>query len=184
MGEYRQDQLFEQMRRGDRSALQAIFEKHYDMVFSVILRLAKDKDLAEDLAQDVFVRFWEKRSRIQINSSLGAYLRRMAINEALGYLRKNGKYFQESIDDHTPTSALRSSEDDYLHQELQQKVQQAILMLPPKCRLVFQLSRQEELTYQEIADKMDISVKTVENQMSKALKILRRELQHYLRILL
>lgn len=164
---------------GDQTALQEIFQLHYPKVCQAIFRLVKDATLAEDLAQDVFFRFWQKRDQIQITSSLDAYLRRMAVNEGLGYLRSK-KYFAEEIDAHSHLSAGTTSEDQYLHGELADNIQQAIDRLPPKCREVFQLSRFEEMSYQEIATAMGISIKTVENQMGKALRILRQALQHYL----
>lgn len=136
----------------------------------------------EDLAQEVFVRFWEKRHSLQITSSLPGYLRRMAINEALGYLRRN-KLFTEELDPKTNTELSPDVEGQLLHSELEQQIRDAIDQLPPRCRTVFQLSRFEELTYQEIADQLDISIKTVENQMGKALKVLREQLHQYLKVI-
>lgn len=145
-------------------------------------RIVRDQATVEDLAQNVFIRFWEKRHSINITSSLGAYLNRMGINEALGYLRKNKRYEIEELTPQTriANDTVDSSEQTYLYNELQNQVKQAIDKLPPRCRLVFQLSRYEELTYKEIAAKLDISVKTVENQMGKALKVLRAELKNYI----
>ncbi len=179
------DDVLVRLRTGDRSALQIVFQQHYPIVCAVIHRFIQDRNTVEDLAQEVFVRFWEKREQIQINSSLTAYLRRMAINEALGYLRRSKHLHDEEV---TPqladTNYDGSAEEQYLHTELEQSVRDAINMLPPKCRMVFQLSRFEEMTYQEIADQMDISIKTVENQMGKALRILREKLKGYLSLLL
>jgi RNA polymerase sigma-70 factor (ECF subfamily) len=139
--------------------------------------------LLEDLAQEVFFRFWQKRHQIEITASLDAYLRRMAVNEGLAYLRSR-KYFTEEIEPHSAHfSDTNNAEDRYLHAELEQNIRSAIDVLPPKCRMVFQLSRYEEMSYQEIANQMGISIKTVENQMGKALKVLRHELQGYLHIL-
>jgi RNA polymerase sigma-70 factor (ECF subfamily) len=146
--------------------------------------LTKDTGITEDLAQEVFFRFWQKRHQIEITASLDAYLRRMAVNEGLAYLRSR-KYFTEEIEPHSARmSDSNTAEDRFLHSELEQNIRSAIDGLPPKCRMVFQLSRYEELSYQEIADQMEISIKTVENQMGKALKILRQELKGYLQILI
>jgi len=134
----------------------------------------------EDLAQNVFIRLWEKRHKINITSSLGAYLRRMAINEALGHLRKNKNVHIEKLTPITPQKETENTETNYLHQELQEQIAAAIDTLPPKCRRVFQLSRYEGLTYREIAEKLGISVKTVENQMGKALRVLREKMKGYL----
>lgn len=179
------DDVLTRLQAGDRSALQILFHEHHAMVCGVMYRFVKDQSTVEDLAQEVFVRFWEKRETIQINSSVQAYLRRMAINEALGYLRRNKHQYDEEITPQTPNMGTDSSvEEQYLHSELEQNVRAAIDMLPPKCRTVFHLSRFEDMTYQEIADQMGISIKTVENQMSKALRVLREKLKGYLTMLL
>lgn len=179
------DDILLRLRAGDRAALQHLFHQQYPLVCGVMHRFIADRSTVEDLAQEVFVRFWEKREQIQITSSLPAYLRRMAINEALGYLRRSKHLNDEEI---TPQFASLDGtgtvEEQYLHTELEGSIRSAIDELPPKCRTVFQLSRFEELTYQEIADQMGISVKTVENQMGKALRILRERLRGYLSSLL
>ncbi len=179
------DDVLTRLQAGDRSALQVLFQQHHPMVCGTMYRFVKDQSTVEDLAQEVFVRFWEKRESIQINTSVQAYLRRMAINEALGYLRRNKHQYDEEVTPQTPVGEAENSvEQQYLHSELEQNVRAAIDTLPPKCRTVFHLSRFEDMTYQEIADQMGISIKTVENQMSKALRILREKLKGYLTMLL
>lgn len=171
--------LLTRFQKGDPASLRDIFELHYREVCSVIYRLVKDKALSEDLAQQVFVRFWEKRSQLQINSSIGAYLRRMAINEAVYHLRKQ-KEFESEESLHYQADSGDNAEQKLMQQELESKIKSAIDLLPPKCRAVFLLSRYEELSYREIAEQLDISVKTVENQMGKALRFLRDQVRPYL----
>ena len=178
------DDILTRLRASDKSALKELFQQHYKPVCKTIFRFIRDQSTVEDLAQEVFIRFWEKREKINITSSLSAYLRRMAINEALGYLRRNKRFEEEELTPDISSGSDSSAEEAYLHTELQESVTAAINTLPPKCRAVFQLSRYEELTYKEIAEKMGISVKTVENQMGKALKILRQRLRSYLNLLL
>ncbi len=183
MLEQQQKELLQQLRANNKTALKGIFDEYYNTVFHAVYRIVGDKDTAEDLSQDVFMRLWEKRHQITINGPIGAYIRRMAINEGLGYLRKHKKYSLEEIQDHH--SPLTSSgEDDYIDGELEQQIQCAIATLPPRCKTVFVLSRFEELSYKEIGQKLDISPKTVENQISKALKILRAALKGYLALCL
>lgn len=174
--------ILKRLRADDRSALRQMFDDHYEMVCRSIYRFVPDTSTAEDLAQDVFLRFWEKRHSIHISTSLPAYLRRMGINEGLGYIRRNKRWEPEAFEPGTVPGLDDSAEDHYLQTELQENVTAAINGLPPKCRLVFQLSRYEELTYKEIADQLEISVKTVENQMGKALRVLREKLQGYLQL--
>lgn len=179
MLEQDQDQLWKRLCADDEAALQAIFYHHYPTVYHSILRIVSDESMAEDLAQEVFLRLWEKRHKLQISGALGGYLRRMAINEALGYLRKHKKYTTTEVQEqHSPSTG--SGESIYLSGELADQLQAAIDTLPPRCKAVFVLSRFEELSYKEISAKLDISPKTVENQISKALKLLRTALKGYL----
>jgi RNA polymerase sigma-70 factor (ECF subfamily) len=176
--------ILNRLQLDDRSALKELFEAFYPMVCQAIRRLVQDAATCEDLAQEVFLRFWQKRHKINIDSNLPAYLRRMAINEALAYHRRNKRYQEDEWVPGIEPDAEPGAEEQYLHGELKENITAAVDSLPPKCRMVFQLSRYEELTYREIADKMGISVKTVENQMSKALRTLRDKLQAYLNLLL
>ncbi len=184
MSNTEEQNLLHRLKANERQALRQLFEQHYNMVCQAIYRFVRDQSTAEDLAQEVFLRFWEKRHSIEVTSSLPAYLRRMAINEGLGYLRRNKRWEQDELDPARESGSDYSAEEHYLHGELQDNITDAINTLPPKCRTVFQLSRFEELTYQEIADQMGISIKTVENQMGKALRVLRKRLQQYLHLLL
>lgn len=178
-----QNDILSRLGRNDKTALRELFHQHYPSVCQAIHRFIHDRNLVEDLAQEVFIRFWEKRQQIDIHSSIPAYLRRMAVNEALGYLRRN-KHYIEEITPQVSNDTDFSGEEQYLHNELAQTIQEAIQQLPPRCRLVFQMSRFEDLSYKEIATQLNISVKTVENQMGKALKQLREQLQSYLHLLL
>ncbi len=173
-------ELLVQLRQGHKAALQTVFDAHYPDVCRAIYRLIPDHGLMEDLAQEVFLRFWEKREQIEVTVSLAAYLHRMAINEALGYLRRRKHFDDTEKALHLPAHAADSAETVLLQRDLAESLQTAMEALPPRCRAVFQLSRFEEMTYQEIADHMGTSIKTVENQMGKALKLLRENLREFL----
>lgn len=163
--------------------LEAIFKAHHHQVCRAIYRLIRESATMEDLAQNVFIRFWERRHSIRINGCVGAYLRRMGINEALAHLRRHQRHRTEEWTGQADTGSGNwacSCEQLYLYAELQSEIREAIEQLPPRCRTIFQLSRQQGLTYREIANQLSISVKTVEHQISKALKILRLELNVYL----
>ncbi len=177
MTDEKQSIILAHLEAGRKEALRELFDAYYLMVCQTIRRLVQDPGTVEDLAQEVFIRFWEKRNQIQVNSNLPAYLRRMAVNEALAFLRRQ-RYFEEESE--IPADTGDNVEEAFLHTELEDSIRTAIDELPPRCRTVFQLSRFEELTYNEIADQMGISVKTVENQMGKALKHLRERLRTYL----
>ena len=165
----------------DASVMKELFSRHYSSTCNAIFKFIKDKNLVEDLAQNVFIRFWEKRHQLNITTSIGAYLNRMAINEALGHIRKYKKIKIEEITPITPVGVAENAAQNLMHDELKSQINAAINSLPPKCQLVFKLSRFEDLTYKEIAAKLDISVKTVENQMGKALRVLREKMKPYLK---
>lgn len=168
------------MRLHDRAAFKAIFSTHYKDVCRVIYRYVGDPGLTEDLGQEVFVRLWQKRDKVEISSNLGAYLRRMAVNEALAHLRKKTRFQADELPVHLPGHVAAGADDELAADELQHRINTVVASLPDRCRLIFELSRYEDLSNREIAEQLDISVKTVENQMTKALRTLREALADYL----
>lgn len=172
--------ILSRLRSDDAAFMKELFHDHYLMVCKTIYRFVSDQSLSEDLAQEVFIRLWQKRYELNITHSFVAYLRRMAVNEALGHLRKNKRSHVEELNPTQHDGTENGTEDQFFYGELKDRVTVAIDTLPPRCKAIFQLSRFEEMTYKEIAEKMDISIKTVENQMGKALKILREKLKGYL----
>lgn len=138
--------------------------------------------MAEEVVQEVFINFWERRNDIVITHSVKSYLVSSVRNRSINYLKLQLPKDQrkEDIDDFhilLPTpGGLQAME----YQELHDLVQKAINQLPEKCKAIFVLSREEGLTYQEIATQLDLSVKTVENQMGIALKKMRAALKPYL----
>lgn len=172
--------LTSRLRSDDKTVLKELFEAHYPAVCAAIHRIVGERGVTEDLAQQVFIRFWEKRFQIQIDTSPGAYLHRMAVNESLAWLRAKKNQQPEEITFATPLPTQLDGEVILLHNELNEQIHKVIDALPPRCRTVFQLSRFEERSYQEIADQMGISIKTVEHQMGKALRVLREQLKDFL----
>lgn len=169
--------LTTRLRNDDKTVLKELFDAHYQAVCYAVHRIVGERGVTEDLAQQVFIRFWEKRNQIQIDTSPRAYLHKMAVNEALAWLRAKKNQQPEEITASTPMPLQMDGEGILLNSELNDQIHKAIDSLPPRCRAVFQLSRFEELSYQEIADKMEISIKTVEHQMGKALRVLREGLK-------
>lgn len=176
----KQDDILARLKADDRNALQEIFNSYYPVVCKVIIRYVRDKSLTEDLAQEVFIRFWNKRHKIEINSSLGAYLKRMGVNEALGHLRSNKHFETDEFTLDSIKEVDESAEEQFLYGELKNHITTAINGLPPKCQTVFKMSRYDEMTYKEISAALGISIKTVENQMGKALRVLRSNLKQYI----
>lgn len=173
--------LLAALRGGEEKAMEAIFRLYYADVCRAVLRIIPTPEIAEDIGQDVLLELWRKKEQIQINTSLAAYLRRAGVNRALNHLRDQKMKFDQDADleYHSPMAPSFSQELEA--EELRQKIEEAIDALPERCRVIFVLSRFEEMSYQKIADTLGISVKTVENQMTKALRILRDKLERFLR---
>lgn len=168
----------------DEKAFEALFKSLYPSLCQHANALLNDADEAEETVQNVFINLWEKRSEMEINVSVKSYLYKAVRNASLNRL-KHAKVRQlyvmeqESLAISSPPAVETS-----LHKELDQQIMQAIASLPEQCRVIFKLSRFEEMKYSEIAETLGLSVKTVENQMGKALKILREKLSDYLVLIL
>lgn len=173
--------VIKRLNKGDEGALDELFEAYYGYLFHIAYVIVRQTDTAKDCVQDVFVRIWQKREAIEINTTLKGYLQRAVVNECIGVLRKNKAFAQPDaqVVDMSP-SALEHLESE----SLERLLALAIERLPEQCRLIFRMSRIEELTYREIAENLDISPKTVENQIGKALKSLRADLAPWLPLLL
>jgi len=155
-----------------------LFKKHYAFVCNVVNKYVGDKSKVEDIAQEIFTELWLKRDQIHIHTSFPAYLRRMAISRALNNIRDTKKHDWDDLDPlaEAMTDVAYQQPEAIQHleeEELKMILGAAIEKLPEKCRVIFLLSRYDELSYAEIAQHLNISIKTVENQIGKALKYLR-----------
>ncbi|MCX7987209.1 MAG: RNA polymerase sigma-70 factor [Bacteroidales bacterium] len=160
------------------SLFEKFFRNHYVRFCFIALRYLNDKDLAEEVVQEVFAKIWEKRNQIEVKGSLTAYFSMAIKNTSLNYLKHRKveiefaqNYFQSRIEDSTNIE---------LEERLIERVREAIEKLPPQRKKIFLMSRNEGMKYQEIADALHLSVKTVEAQMGLALKFLREQLKEYL----
>ena len=163
----------------DESHIEKYFRTYYSPLCKTVHKMVRSSAIAEDIVQDVFLKIWRNRSQLDHQQSVKAYLYRAAINTALNYLEKT-KYNSSLDDAHEYTPSANNTDDTIAYQETEQRIQNAIDTLPPKCKVVFTLSRFEEQSYAEIAQTLDISVKAVEKHMGKALKILREQLKDYI----
>lgn len=177
-----EQELLAAIKRGEQGALSKLFHKHYPLLLSDVYRLIKDEDTCKDIAQEVFVELWNKRETLDVHTSLRAYLRRAAVNRALNHI-KTSKRMVFDDDTQNWAEAGESPENTIeIHnraENREQVLRQAIDALPEKCRLVFSLSRFDNMSHKEIAEKLGISVKTIENQITKAMKLLREALRGY-----
>lgn len=175
--------LIERVRIGDKLALEQLFHRYYDGLCRFTLSLTRSPDDVEDLVQDIFVRIWTIRAHWNPKGSVGAYLYKAARNQAINLLKSRKKSSVPISGQREPFSSGAAVDliDEMADRDMVMAVSKAIEHLPEKCRLVFVLNRQEGLTYAEIAGVLEISEKTVENQISHALKILRNELSPFKR---
>lgn len=162
-----------------------VFEDVYRAYFKALHAYANsilaDKEQAEEMVQQVFLKLWEKKAHLEINSSIQAYLYRSVYNESINFLKhEKVKQAHVSFVKHTTNESSGNHHKNIDTKELEEKIRVALNKLPEQCRTIFQLSRHEELKYKEIAERLQLSVKTIENQMGKALKIMRAELAAYL----
>ncbi len=175
----RQDQILNYLKQNNQKGIEYLFNDYFEMLCLRSIRVVKKREVAEDLVQDLFLEIWNKRETLNITSSIKSYLFRSIVNRSLNWLRANKQIFDE-VDEGVTN---RGDEYNVTHtmqkNELEDYITICIDELPEKCRLVFILSRFEELSYKEIANKLEISVKTVENQISKALKLLRSKMEIY-----
>lgn len=167
---------------GDETALRRIFDRHYPRLLQDAYRLIPDEATCQDLAQDVFVELWRKRAELGIHTSLRAYLRRAVVNRALNHIKTQRRFVLDAADTLARNAADTSGHDiarKRRQDSLEAALHEAVAALPEKCRLVFSLSRFENLSHREIAEQLDISPKTIENQITKALRLLRDALRRF-----
>ncbi|GAB3221613.1 RNA polymerase sigma-70 factor [Spirosoma arcticum] len=175
----------EAIRQGDERAYEIIFRQHYAPLCRYARQFLTDADEAEEEVQAMFLALWERRDGLFITTSLKGYLFRAVHNRCLNRIKHfavRDEYQQHAR--YVAETTAESPMQRLLGDELSDRLRMAIQKLPEQCRLAFTLSRFEELRYGEIADQLGISPKTVENQIGKALRILRTELSDYLPLLL
>lgn len=170
-----------EIRKGNKSAFKLVFDTYYADLSRYAFSMLKRQEEAEDLVQQVFVNFWEKREQTIISGSLKSYLFRSVHNQSLNLIKHEkvkASYVQHS--QFFDIKYQSDVEETLEGKELETQIAAAIQTLPKQCQKIFVMNRMESLKYKEIAEQLDISIKTVENQIGKALKILRSSLAPYL----
>jgi RNA polymerase sigma-70 factor (ECF subfamily) len=161
-----------------------LFRSHFAGLCFFAQKYVKDIDTAKEIVQDAFLSLWEKRDTIDMDRQVKSYLTMIIHNKCTNYLRDNRKFDTNILQIENLLDVPEyESTDSLVTGELKVSIESAINELPEKCREIFVMNRYENLKYQEIADKLQISVKTVETQMSKALQHMRLRLAAYLTIL-
>ena len=165
----------------DEPAFEKLFREYFTSLMAFSRRILGDEDDAREVVHQVFIKLWERRSEIDLSTSLKSYLFTAVNNRSLNMIRDRRKFSSEEVPERVGEWDVSAQLESM---ELEEQIHKVIDSLPERCRMIFELNRFDGLKYAEIATQLDISVKTVENQMSKALKILREQLAKYLTILL
>lgn len=172
--------IFQRMVDGDKRAFRFFFDKYYTDLCNFIHLYTNDSEIAQELVQDIYVYLWENREKITIRSSVKSYLYSASKNKSLNYIRNEKiklrlfkNYKEQQTDSGQP-------DESYLDtSQLQEILKKSIASLPERCREIYVLSREEELTHKEIAERLNLSPKSVENQIGIALKKMREQLQPF-----
>ena len=177
--------LVERMISGDKTAFELLFKFYYPGLVIFASNIIVNRDEAEEIVQDFFVRIWEHRENIRSESTLKSYLFTSVKNRSINYL-KNAQVKQNVIEElkKQMESEMRYNPDVYVDTELQRRLKNAFTKLPPRTSEIFTLSRFKGFSNDEIANELGLSKRTVETQVSNALKILRKELREYMTLLL
>ena len=167
------------LHRDEKEGFDALFRTYYPIVVKTAYYLTTDQEVAEDLAQELFMRIWNKREKLQVVQKLKGYLLTSIRNSALDYLekQKNDHIQLETIKLEWKAN-LAPTNPDQSPEELKHRIELLVSKLPNQCRLVFSLNRFEGLSNDEISEYLGISKRTVETHISKALKIMREEIKN------
>jgi RNA polymerase sigma-70 factor (ECF subfamily) len=177
--------IIQLLKDRDETGFEHVFKHHFKNLYRYALTILQDHDQAEDIVQNIFYKLWDKIDALHFPDSLASYLYKAVYNESLNHLKhkKVRRTYQTYITS-TTKDQTEGAHRKVMFSELERRLHAAINDLPEQCRTIFQMSRFEELRYLDIAHRLNISVKTVENQMGKALKQLRVKLVDYLPLFL
>ena len=168
------------MQKGNKDDLRPLFDRYYVLLCRYVNTLVDDEAAAEDIVQGIFIYIWDHRRDIVITHSVRTYLFAACHNKALNHLRDRRKFTRFEPEQHDSVYEEMSVETDDLHR----LIEEAVMSLPEKCGKIFRMSREEELSYKEIAKREGIAVKTVEAQIHTALKRLKKYLAAHLTVFL
>jgi len=171
-------EIIRRIRQGDKGQFESLFRSSYVSLVRYAKTIIKDQDTAEEIVQDLFVRLWQDRQKLKIESSLNGYLFRAVHNRCLHWLDHS-----RVVEKHAREMSEREAEktespvEIMQYNELQLKIAKVIERLPERCGRIFCMNRFEGFKYTEIAEKLSVSVKTVEANMGRALKEFRKVLK-------
>jgi RNA polymerase sigma-70 factor (ECF subfamily) len=172
---------------GSEMAFEKFFKTYFKSLHAYAFTMLQDEIMAEEIVQQVFYKIWEKKEQFKVHTSVRAFLFKAVYNECLNYLKhQKHKFSHQNYVLYTNRGQV-SNENATMRvefNELETRLHKAMNELPEQCRTIFYMSRFDELKYREIAQQLGLSIKTVEAQMGKALKVLRKKLIDFLPVLL
>lgn len=175
------ERWIEKIKNGDRKAFKNLFLRFYDPLCQFSWQFTRSQHISEELVQEVFLAVWKSKETLDPQKDIKSYLYQSVKNKALNYIKHKelAEEYNNKIEWLSPTPVTQ--QHNYREQsEFVEAAQKAIEDLPGRARQIYKLSRKDGLTYKEISAVLDISIKTVESQMSRALKILRKSLSQYI----
>lgn len=176
---YDEKELLSLLALGNEDVFKAIYQKYWQRLFLSAYNVLKDREACEDIIQDIFILLWQRRESLHIITSLSAYLFTATRYQVFHYIHKSTG--RPELFENLEERFLTDAPDIALYvKDMQEKIRTAVNNLPEKCRNIYKLSREQQLSYKEIAHYLEISPKTVENQLSIALKKLRHALGNFM----
>lgn len=170
-------EISQRIKDGDVEAFKSIFTSHFNLIYHYVYKISKDHSLSQDIAQESFISLWTNRKAINVESSIESYLYRIAYNQFIDQYRKDLRLQILKQDFYSYKISELIQEDKSQKNKKIKLLRKEIARLPPKCKEIFELAKVDGLKYTEIAAKLKVSIKTVENQMGIALMKLREALK-------
>ena len=169
----------------DEKNFETLFRQYFYALVSFANRFVFDTDASKDIVHNVFIKLWENRDRIHLDTSLKSWLFTSVRNRCLNYIRDHKKFIRDNADlENRTVTGSGTGDQQVISAELEGRIRNALDKLPDACRKIFMMIRFDGLKYRETAEKLGISQKTVETQMSRAFKILREELKDIIMVLI
>lgn len=177
---YDERSLIHLLQQGDEEAFEMLYNRHWEKLLTAAYHRTGSMETAKELVQDVFANLWRRRNRLNIKTTFAAYIFSAMKYTVLDHIRSQAvkERYVKAIKK-TAQETDNATLDFIAYKELNTLLEKEVNKLPEKCRMVFRLSRMEHYSTKEIAEKLQISPKTVENQLTKALKVLRTNLQEF-----
>ena len=172
--------ILKRIKNDDESSFGDFFDFYYERFFRIAHFYVKNNENAEEVIMDVFTKFWNNRKKLPEIINFNNYAYSAVKNQSLNYLKRN-RIDTESLDDYTSSKMIEYVEPEklFLGRELAKELERVVCSLPPRCQLIYRMIREDGLKYKEVAETLDISLKSVENQMLIAMKRIRSVLETY-----